>query len=208
MSEERKQHWNAVYQGKAGSEVSWYQAYPAISLQLIERTGVGTDASLLDVGGGASVLVDNLLLKGFSRVAVLDISAASLECARQRLGEKAGRVEWLVSDVTRFQPEHTYDLWHDRAVFHFLTDEKERQRYIEVLTSALHEGGYLVLATFALDGPEQCSGLPVERYDVDKMQAVLGEAFILLDSRREIHVTPDGKEQRFCYGLFRYLPIN
>jgi len=204
MSEERQQHWEEIYQGKASGEVSWYQEYPDISLQLIDLAGIGADAPLIDVGGGASVLVDNLLLKGFTRVAVLDISSIALECARQRLAVKADLVEWLVADVTHFQPKHRFALWHDRAVFHFLTDEKDRQRYIEVLRAALQEGGYLVLATFALDGPAQCSGLPVERYDTAKMQTVLGESFTLLESHREIHVTPAGKEQRFTYALFRY----
>lgn len=206
MSEERQQHWEGVYQGKEESEVSWYQEYPDISLQLIERAGIDTDAPLVDVGGGASVLVDNLLQKGFSRITVLDISSAALECVRQRLADRAAEVEWRVSDITRFEPDHAYALWHDRAVFHFLTDESDRRRYIEVLKSALQEGGYLVLATFALDGPEQCSGLPVERYDADKMQVVLGKAFSLLESRLEHHITPAGKEQRFTYALFRYLP--
>lgn len=204
MSEERQRHWEEVYQTKGESGVSWYQEYPDISLELIEQTGIDLNAALIDVGGGASVLVDNLLLKGYSRVAVLDISSAALECVRQRLAGKADQVEWLVSDVTRFEPEHGFALWHDRAVFHFLTAEQNRQRYIEVLKSALQEGGYLILATFALDGPEQCSGLPVERYDAEKMQAVLGGAFKLIESRRECHITPTGNEQRFTYALFRY----
>lgn len=206
MTKERQQHWEDVYQGKEVSEVSWYQEYPSTSLQLIEQTGIAADAPLIDVGGGASVLVDNLLMKGFERVAVLDISSSALECARQRLGEKAEQVEWLVSDVTRLQPPHSFALWHDRAVFHFLTDESDRQRYLDVLKSSLQEGGFLILATFALDGPEKCSGLTIERYDIDKMQKVLGESFILIDGRREIHVTPSGMEQRFSYGLFRYQP--
>lgn len=206
MSEERQQHWDEVYQGKGESEVSWYQEYPDISLQLIERSGIDSHAPLIDVGGGASVLVDNLLRKGFTRLAVLDISAAALECARQRLGSRAEQVEWLVADATRFRPAHTFSLWHDRAVFHFLTDENDRRRYIAILKSALQEGGYLVLATFALDGPEQCSGLPVERYDAAKMQTVLGDRFILLESRRESHITPAGKVQHFTYALFRYHP--
>jgi 2-polyprenyl-3-methyl-5-hydroxy-6-metoxy-1,4-benzoquinol methylase len=206
MVDERQQHWEEVYRRKEESEVSWYQVYPDISLQLIERSGIGMSEPLIDVGGGASVLVDQLLLKGFSRVAVLDISPTALECAQQRLCEKASQVEWLQADVTQFQPPHRFTLWHDRAVFHFLTDESDRQRYIEVLKSTLQEGGYLLLATFALDGPGMCSGLPVERYDADKMQAVLGEAFTLQESRGEIHTTPAGKEQRFTYALFRYQP--
>jgi 2-polyprenyl-3-methyl-5-hydroxy-6-metoxy-1,4-benzoquinol methylase len=206
MSEERQQHWEEVYRAKDEGEVSWYQEYPDLSLQLIEQTRIDLDAPLIDVGGGASVLVDNLLLKGFSRLAVLDISSMALECARQRLAGKAVQVEWLVADITRFEPEHDFALWHDRAVFHFLTAEHERQRYIEVLKSALQDGGYLILATFALDGPEQCSGLQVERYDINKMQGVLGEAFVLQDSCRETHITPAGKEQHFTYALFRYQP--
>lgn len=206
MVDERQQHREEIYRRKEESEVSWYQVYPGISLQLIGRSGIGTSEPLIDVGGGASVLVDQLLLKGFRRVAVLDISSTALECAQQRLCEKASQVEWLQADVTQFQPPHRFTLWHDRAVFHFLTDEADRQRYIEVLKSSLQEGGYLLLATFALDGPGMCSGLPVERYDADKLQAVLGEVFTLQESRHEMHTTPAGKEQRFSYALFRYQP--
>lgn len=206
MSDERQQHWDEVYRRKGVGEVSWYQEYPDISLQLIAHCGIAGDEALIDVGGGASVLVDNLLQKGFSRVTVLDISPTAIECARQRLDAREKEVEWLSSDITRFQPDHRYAVWHDRAVFHFLTDESDRQRYLGVLKSALQQGGFLILATFSLDGPERCSGLPVERYDIGKMQSVLGEAFTLIESRQECHLTPDGKEQRFTYGLFKYQP--
>lgn len=204
MGEERQRHWDGVYRQKGNREVSWYQEYPDLSLQLIEQSAIARDEPIIDVGGGASVLVDNLLQKGFSQLAVLDISASALECAKRRLAGRAEQVDWLVSDVTRFVPQHPFVLWHDRAVFHFLTDEHDRQRYIEILKTSLVDNGYLVLATFAPDGPQMCSGLPVECYDTDKMRAVLGSEFTLLDSRREAHTTPSGMVQRFTYALFRY----
>lgn len=206
MTKGSRQYWEHVYQGRKVNEVSWYQEYPELSLQLIDASGIGSADAILDVGGGASVLVDHLLLQGFSRVAVLDISALALECARKRLSDQADRVEWIEADVTNFEPPHPFALWHDRAVFHFLTEAGDRQRYIEVLKKALDGGGFLILATFSLDGPQMCSGLPVERYDVDKMQATLGPAFRLLEYRPELHTTPSGGEQRFIYALFRYQP--
>lgn len=206
MSDERQQHWDGVYKEKQSTAVSWYQEYPELSLQLIQKSGVARDESIIDIGGGASLLVDNLLQQGFSAVAVLDISASALECARARLCERAAQVEWFVADVTTFEPPHQFALWHDRAVFHFLTREEERQNYLQALTRALQPGGWLVLATFALDGPEKCSGLPVERYDADKMRTTLGNRFELVESREECHTTPAGGEQKFTYCLFRFSP--
>lgn len=206
MSEGRQQHWEQVYREKETTAVSWYQEYPEMSLQLVQKSGVTKEDAIIDVGGGASVLVDNLLQNGFSKVAVLDISAPALECVKKRLGERAAEVEWLVSDVTAFVAPHPFTLWHDRAVFHFLTADEDRQSYLRVLEQALQPGGWLILATFALNGPERCSGLPVERYDAAKMSATLGDRFELVETCDESHTTPAGGEQKFTYCLFRYRP--
>lgn len=204
MSEERQQHWDRVYRDRESTAVSWYQEYPELSLQLINKSGLARDEAIIDIGGGASLLVDNLLQQGFRRVAVLDISSAALECARTRLCERAADVEWFAADVTAFEPPHRFALWHDRAVFHFLTSHEDRQNYLRVLGKTLHPGGWLILATFALDGPERCSGLPVERYDADKMRATLGARFELVETRDESHTTPAGGKQKFTYCLFHY----
>jgi trans-aconitate methyltransferase len=203
---ERQNLWDQVYQNKESTAVSWYQEYPDQSMRLIEQAVSSPDEAIIDVGGGASVLVDSLLQKGYHQLAVLDISATALKCAQQRLCERAQMVEWLVADVTAFEPPHRFSLWHDRAVFHFLTAEADRKNYLAVLRKALEPNSHLVLATFAEDGPEKCSGLAVERYSVEKMVQTLGKEFVLLDHQSEIHTTPAGGEQKFNYFLFRYQP--
>jgi ubiquinone/menaquinone biosynthesis C-methylase UbiE len=203
---ERQNHWEQVYQSRESTAVSWYQTYPGQSLRLIEKVVASKSDAIIDVGGGASVLVDNLLQQGYSRLAVLDISAAALTCAQQRLCEKAQQVEWFVADVTTFAPTHRFALWHDRAVFHFFTEKNDRARYLAVLRKALEPGAHLVIATFAPDGPAQCSGLPVEHYDGVKIAQVLGDEFALLELHAESHTTPAGGEQHFNYFLFRYQP--
>jgi SAM-dependent methyltransferase len=200
---DRKSHWERVYAARSPAEVSWFQAHPALSLELIEEAAPHRDARILDVGGGASVLVDCLLEAGYRRLAVLDISAAALQHARARLGVRAEAVEWHEADVTAFSPPHTFDLWHDRAVFHFLTERADRARYVAALTRALSPGGHIVIATFAPDGPPQCSGLDVVRYEPAALAAELGPGFALCTSRSEIHLTPAGNTQHFHYCLFR-----
>jgi trans-aconitate methyltransferase len=175
-------------------------------MRLIEQVVASKEDAIIDVGGGASVLVDSLLQKGYHRLAVLDISAAALKCAQQRLCERAQMVEWLVADVTGFEPPHRFSLWHDRAVFHFLTAEADRNKYLAVLRKALEPRAHLVIATFAEDGPEKCSGLAVERYSVEKIVQTFGEEFALLEHHSETHTTPVGGEQKFNYFLFRYQP--
>jgi ubiquinone/menaquinone biosynthesis C-methylase UbiE len=202
----RKEHWEQVYQTKAPDDVSWFQTRPAISLKLIEASGVGKDAGVIDVGGGASVLVDFLLDAGFSKLAVLDISAAALEHARRRLGKRADSEEWLEADVTTFQPARQYGLWHDRAVFHFLTDQADRQKYVQTLKRTLTPGGHVIIATFAIDGPPKCSGLEVARYDAASICAELGTEFHLVEQASEIHTTPWQTEQKF--GYFRFARKN
>ena len=201
-----KEHWNKVYQTKAPDDVSWVQTPPATSLKLIRASGVGKNAGIIDVGGGASVLVDFLLDAGFSKLAVLDISAAALEHARRRLGKRADSVEWLEADVTTFQSARQFGLWHDRAVFHFLTDQADRQKYAQTLKRTLTPGGQVVIATFALDGPPKCSGLEVARYDAASIGAELGAEFQLVEQASETHTTPWQTEQKF--GYFRFARKN
>jgi len=200
---ERKAHWETVYQTKSPLEVSWYQREPEISLALIERAGVGPEDAIIDVGGGASVLVDRLLARGFERLAVLDVSAKALTLARERLGERARKVEWFEADVTSFSSPHRFRLWHDRAVFHFLTDPSDRQAYVNSLSNTLEPGGHLIIATFAIGGPTKCSGLDICQYDAARMSVELGSGFELLDEVAETHLTPAGKEQRFIFLHYR-----
>ena len=192
-------HWQAVYHDSSASEVSWYQTEPALSLSLIEATGMARDASILDVGGGASVLVDRLLVHGFGQIQVLDISGHALAVAQQRLGEQADQVRWHVGDITQFQPERQVDLWHDRAVFHFLTKSAQRQAYCQALEKSLRPGGHLIIGTFAVDGPTRCSGLDIVQYDVPALLDVLGPQFILREERQETHLTPANKTQNFAW---------
>lgn len=199
---QNKEHWEGFYQQQNGSEASWYQDYPQLSLLFIESAGVATDQPILDVGGGTSPLVDNLLLKGYERLAVLDISEAAIAHSRRRLGLRADHVEWHVGDVRCFESPYRFALWHDRAVFHFLTEEADRQAYINVLKNTLEPDGHVVLATFAPHGPEECSGLPVMRYDADMLEEVLGDDFKLVESWPEEHITPSGSVQPFIYSLF------
>jgi hypothetical protein len=199
----RRDHWNRVYETKAPENVSWYQRRPDLSLALIAAAGIGKDAGIIDVGGGASVLVDHLLDQGYTNLAVLDIAGAALSVSRARLGTRVAAVEWFEADVTRFEPPHRYGLWHDRAVFHFLTDAEDRRGYGATLRKALQPAGAVVIATFALEGPPKCSGLDVVRYDELSIAAELGDEFELLESRRETHVTPRQAKQPFIYFRFR-----
>lgn len=201
-----KGHWEAAHRRAAPAEQSWYQPTAATSLALI-RSVAPTSAAILDVGGGASTLVDGLLDAGYANVTVLDLSPTALEQARDRLGARATRVRWVDADVlTTALPPASVDLWHDRAVFHFLVAERDREAYVGQLRRALRRGGHVLIATFAEDGPSRCSGLPVARYSAGALQAVLGAGFRLLQSRRERHRTPAGVEQWFVYCLFRWEP--
>lgn len=200
---DRRDHWNQVYQTKSPESVSWYQQRPDISLELIAASGVGKDAGIIDVGGGASVLVDHLLELGYTNLAVLDLSAAALSASRSRIGARVAAVEWFDADVTTFEPPRRYALWHDRAVFHFLTDAGDRDRYVATLRKTLQPNGTVIISTFAPDGPPKCSGLDVVRYDEHSIVAELGAGFQLHEVRRETHVTPGKAEQRFNYFWFR-----
>jgi len=196
---DRKKHWDQVYEGKSPLEVSWFQVEPVNSLELIQNAGLGKDEYIIDIGGGASVLVDRLLSCGYANLAVLDISSAALEHARQRLGSKARDVEWIEVDITAFTPPHAYALWHDRAVFHFLTEESDRKKYVEAIKRAVRPGGHIIIAAFAIGGPVACSGLDIVQYDAAKLLSVLGARFNLVEEAQELHMTPVGKEQKFSY---------
>lgn len=200
---DRRTHWEGVYSTKAENEVSWFQETPEISIEMIKASGAAKDAAIIDIGGGASRLVDALLADGFRSLAVLDLSAAALEAANKRIGPDGAEVEWIVADVTTWKPARTYDIWHDRAAFHFLTDPADQTAYMDCLRSALRIGGQAIIGTFALDGPEKCSGLPVQRYDSAHLAETLGPSFELVEARRESHHTPWNSIQSFQFSRFR-----
>lgn len=196
----RQDHWDAVYGSKAPEEVSWFQADPALSLELIEATRSGRGARILDVGGGVSVLTDRLMDAGFEHLGVLDISAAALSASRQRLGPASHAVEWIRCDVLEYEAREPWNVWHDRAVFHFLVDPHERARYREALYRAVPEGGHVIVATFAPDGPDRCSGLPTLRCSAEDIARELGTGVALIDAKTETHLTPSGRWQEFVYA--------
>lgn len=197
---EARQHWDTVYGTKAPNSVSWYAPHLTESLAYIQRTGLPTSASVTDVGGGEATLVDDLLDAGYRDVTVLDISAQALKVARQRLGDRARKVEWRVADVLEhaFAPQ-SVDIWHDRAVFHFLTGKDQRRRYVQQVLQALRPGGYAIVCTFGPEGPTQCSGLPAARYGADELHGQFGNRFRLVESRTQVHTTPGGAAQQFVY---------
>ena len=200
---ERHAHWETVYQQKRPEEVSWYQPHLAVSLDLLVKAGLSPESRVIDVGGGASTLVDDLLERGVREVTVLDVSGRALAAAQARLGARVERVTWLAADVTHTPlPRASYDLWHDRAVFHFLTDAEDRRRYIETMRQALQPGGQAILATFAVGGPPRCSGLDVVRYSPATLQTELGKDFTLIESLDESHRTPFNTVQSFIYCRF------
>jgi len=200
---DRASHWEDIYAMRHAHEVSWYQIHPDTSLRLIAKLHLQPGDAIIDVGGGASSLVDHLLDQGFVDLSVLDISTAALDAAKARLGARADRVRWLVGDITREKPSGPYRLWHDRAVFHFLTDSEDRQTYVSALSDTVPSGSHAIIATFADDGPERCSNLPICRYSPDRLAEQLGAAFTLVESLRETHVTPAQGEQKFIYCCFR-----
>lgn len=201
-----EEHWDAVYRTRQSTALSWYQPSPEPSLRAIDRFATGDALSLVDVGGGASTFVDALLERGWSDVTVLDIAPSALGVARKRLRDSAQKVKWEVADITSWIPPQTYDVWHDRAVFHFLTDPDARAAYLTSLRTAVQPGGAFVVATFALSGPEQCSGLPVARYSAEGLIDALGPGFEVTDQREIIHTTPWGSEQPFTWLGGRVVP--
>lgn len=204
MHTESKRHWESVYQARAPELVSWYTPHLVESLAYVRKTKLLKTAAVLDVGGGEATLVDDLLSEGYVNVAVLDISAKALEVTRERLGLRARRVRWVAADVLShsFEPD-SVDIWHDRAVFHFLTDEAARRSYVAQVLKALRPGGFAIVATFGPDGPGRCSGLPVMRYDAQALHGEFGRQFRRLDDRTATHRTPWGSEQQFVYCFCR-----
>ena len=203
MKTDQQAHWDHVYVTKGERDVSWFQESPAVSLDLIAATGARPDAPIIDIGGGASRLVDALLDRGFADVTILDLSDQALAAAKVRLGERAAQVRWVVDDVTAWQPVGTFEVWHDRAAFHFLTASADRATYAQCVARAVRPGGHVIIGTFAPDGPERCSGLPVMRHDAASIGEMLGPSFALVETRRDDHVTPGGVVQHFQFSRFR-----
>lgn len=200
---DRTTHWQNVYATKGEAEVSWFQASPTISLDMIRAARPDHDAAIIDIGGGASRLVDALLRDGYRNLTVLDLSANALDTAKKRIGAAASTADWIVADATTWRPMKTYDVWHDRAAFHFLTDPHDRAAYVERLRWAVKPEGHVIIATFAPDGPETCSGLPVQRHDSASLAAELGPDFELVETRSETHHTPWNSTQAFQFSRFR-----
>ena len=200
-----QEHWANVYATRPADEVSWFEPTPKMSLAAVDAALDQGASSVVDVGGGASRLVDHLVNRDLTRLVVVDISGRALGIARNRLGDDAGRVEWIEADVTTAADIGQFDVWHDRAVFHFLTDPDDRARYVALCEQTVSPGGVAIVATFAPDGPETCSGLPVIRYDAHKLTAACGEGFELIRSERFVHTTPSGVHQPFVYASFRRL---
>lgn len=201
---DHKQHWEQIYSTKPSDAVSWFQDHADQSLRLIHNTRLGRNAAIIDVGAGASTLVDDLLAEGYTDLTVLDLSPAALMVAKQRLAKHAECVRWAEGDVTRAEfPVHRFDIWHDRAVFHFLTEPADRQAYVEQVVRSVRPGGHVIIATFAEDGPEKCSGLPVVRYQPESLHAEFGDAFLLVGHEKEAHHTPSGAVQQFVYCYCR-----
>ncbi len=199
-----KSHWENTYRTKTTTQVSWYQEHLQISLQLIEQTGIDRTARIIDIGGGASTLVDDLFERGFRQITVLDISSTAINATRARLDSQAGEVKSVEAEITQVNlPHHCYDLWHDRAVFHFLTDTKDRQRYVEIVKHSLKPSGHVIIATFAPDGPPKCSGLDIVRYSPESLHDEFGDEFELIESVNEVHSTPSGVKQKFFYCYLR-----
>lgn len=199
----RQAHWQSVYTTKDEKAVSWFQERPDISIDLIHATGVDANASIIDIGGGASRLVDALLNEGFKTITVLDLSEQALATSKARIGAMGAQAQWVVADVTTWEPSQTYDVWHDRAALHFLTDPKDRAAYAERVAKAVPVGGHVIIGTFAPDGPERCSGLPVIRHDARTLGELLGPSFELAESKRHDHQTPVGAIQKFQFSRFR-----
>ncbi len=199
-----KDHWEKVYTTKASNTVSWFQPHADLSLELIKSTGAGKDAGIIDVGGGASMLVDDLVADGYTDLTVLDLSGAAMNTARKRLGAQESKVRWIEADITKVDlPANRYDIWHDRAVFHFLTDPADRAAYVRTVLRSVKPGGHVIVAAFAEDGPLQCSGLPVMRYRAGELHDQFGDAFELLEHCKEEHQTPSGAVQPFVYCYCR-----
>lgn len=199
----KQEHWDTVFTNKSSNEVSWTQEYPRISMQFISEINLPKTAKIIEVGGGEGFLVDALLDEGFTDITVIDISEKALEKAKLRLGKKADLIQWVVTDIIEFNPEQKYDFWHDRAVFHFLTNENEVKKYKIILEKSVAKGGYFLLGTFSPKGPLKCSGLDIVQYDANDMKALFEDNFVRLNSYQEVHKTPFETYQDFQFGGFK-----
>ena len=202
LKHNRKQHWERVYKKNKLDELGWYQDYPEMSLKLITATGVSVDGNIIDVGGGTSKLAGILLDQGYMRLTVLDISGSSIERTKLQHGEKSKQITWIEANVTKFNFAESFDIWHDRAVFHFLTDANEKRRYVDSLNQALKPGGHLIIATFGLKGPPKCCGLNVVRYSAESLHKEFGDNFVMIETFDEVHYTPSKVQQNFIYCRF------
>jgi SAM-dependent methyltransferase len=205
MTFSSKEHWQSIYSNKKPNELSWFQELPMASLNLIKEINLSHEKSIIDIGAGTSTLVDKLFSEGFKDLTVIDISEKALDYVKERLGDQAKDINWIVADITEYQFQRQYNLWHDRAVFHFLTNSNAREKYKQNLEHALAKDDYAIISTFALDGPSKCSGIEVERYDAKKLQAELADSFSLIKTLEENHSTPWAAQQKFIYCLFQKL---
>lgn len=199
----RKKHWETIYQTKQLNEVSWYQPVPKTSLELVEKYIENKDASIIDIGGGDSFLVDHLLQLGFTNISVLDISEAAIERAKIRIGENANKVKWIISDISTFQPSEKYDFWHDRAAFHFLTNEEEIKRYVSNVTNSINTNGILAIGTFSENGPKKCSGIDITQYTEESIAELFTNGFEKIETFLVDHPTPFDTIQNFVFGVFK-----
>ena len=200
--EARKNHWENVYHTKSSHEVSWYQSQPIISLQWIQESGISKEAAIIDIGGGDSVLVDHLLQLGYNNLTVLDISETAIQKSKSRLGDHAKKINWIVSDVLEFEPDKKYDLWHDRAAFHFLTEPTDIKKYVQLAHQSIVEKGCMILATFSDEGPKKCSGLDIQSYSEESMKGIWDKQFELVTTLKKDHITPSGGKQNFLFSQF------
>ncbi|MDT8411934.1 MAG: class I SAM-dependent methyltransferase [Vicingaceae bacterium] len=201
---DKKEHWQKIYTSKQLDEVSWYQPTPETSLEQITKHAMDKNAAIIDVGGGDSFLVDNLLTLGYTNITVLDISEAAINRAKERLGEKANKVKWIVEDVTLFNPTEKYDYWHDRAVFHFLKDKKEVESYLNLVNNAVNKNGKMTIATFSENGPKKCSGIEIQQYSKESLITTFNQHFKLVESFYIDHPTPFDTTQNFVFCTFEY----
>ena len=202
-NQERKKHWENIYQTKQLNEVSWYQPVPQTSLDLISKYAKSFDAKIIDIGGGDSFLVDHLIELGYTNISVLDISEAAIERAKIRLGENANKVSWIVNDISKFEPTEKYDFWHDRAAFHFLTNKEEIQSYAQLVQASINSNGVLAIGTFSENGPLKCSGIEITQYTEDSLSNLFSNGFEKIESFLADHPTPFDTVQNFVFGVFR-----